>query len=167
MFLMEFVPQTLRDTWHAEFEQLPQGTMMVSEYAIGFSELARHAPTLVPTVKERVCRFIEGISYDLRFYMARELHTDTPFQQVVEIAWMLKRVRGEEREAKETKTSRSSRGFSGFYSSAMTHHGGGLGSRPVQPRFQITPGAPVSSFSAPLARCSHISYSSYPAHTQC
>ncbi|XP_070032373.1 uncharacterized protein [Nicotiana tomentosiformis] len=79
MFLREFVPQTLRDAWRVEFEKLRQRTMTVSEYAIMFSELSCHAPTLVPTVRERVCRFIEGLSYDLRFCMARELRTDTPF----------------------------------------------------------------------------------------
>ncbi|XP_070031925.1 uncharacterized protein [Nicotiana tomentosiformis] len=41
MFLKEFVPQTLRDEWHTEFERLRQGTMIVSEYAIRFMEIAR------------------------------------------------------------------------------------------------------------------------------
>ncbi|XP_070043632.1 uncharacterized protein [Nicotiana tomentosiformis] len=54
MFLREFVPQSLRDAWCAEFEKLRQGTMLVSEYAVRFSDLARHAPALVATVKERV-----------------------------------------------------------------------------------------------------------------
>nr|XP_009770328.1 PREDICTED: uncharacterized protein LOC104221044 [Nicotiana sylvestris] len=103
MFLREFVPQTHQNECHAEFEQLGQGTMTVLEYAIRFSELSRHAPTLVPIVKERVRRFIEGISYDLKFCMARELQTDTPFQQVVDISRMLECIRGDEKEAKDTK----------------------------------------------------------------
>ncbi|XP_070043123.1 uncharacterized protein [Nicotiana tomentosiformis] len=148
--------------------------MTVSEYAIRLSELSCHGPTLVPIVKERVRRFIEGLSYDLRFCMARELKTDTLFKQVVEIIRMLERVRDEEREAKETKRSRSSRGFSGFYSSAMTYHGGGSGSRPAQSTIKTTRGAPVSqdthigqsSFSAPPARGSYSGYSSYPAQIQ-
>ncbi|XP_070054030.1 uncharacterized protein [Nicotiana tomentosiformis] len=127
MFLREFVPHTLRGAWRTEFERLCQCTMMVSEYAITFHELARHAPTLVPTIREEVCRFIKGLSYDLRFCMARGLQTDTPFQQVLEIARMLERFRDEEKEIKETKRSRGSRGFSGFYSAAMTHCGGGSG----------------------------------------
>ncbi|XP_070010810.1 uncharacterized protein [Nicotiana sylvestris] len=44
MFLREYVPQNLRNTWRAEFEQLRQGAITVSEYAIYFTSLARHAP---------------------------------------------------------------------------------------------------------------------------
>ncbi|XP_070047185.1 uncharacterized protein [Nicotiana tomentosiformis] len=86
MFLREFVPQSLRDAWYANFEQLRQGTMSVSEYAVRFSELARHAPALVATVRERVCRFIKGLRHDIRFSMDRELESDVSFQQVVGIA---------------------------------------------------------------------------------
>nr|XP_033517016.1 uncharacterized protein LOC117281250 isoform X1 [Nicotiana tomentosiformis] len=137
MFLREFVPQTLRDAWRTEFEKLRQGTMTVLEYAIRFSELSCHVPTLVPTVRERVQRFSEGLSYDLRFCMTRELQTDTPYQEVVEIARMLECIRGEEREDKETKRSRGSGGFSGFYSSAMIYHGRGSGSRQSSPHFRL------------------------------
>ncbi|XP_070054532.1 uncharacterized protein [Nicotiana tomentosiformis] len=119
-----------------------------------FSELARHAPTLVPTVRERDCRFIEGIDFDLKICMAQELQTDTPFQQVVEITRRIERVLGEERESKEAKSS-----------SAMTHYGGGSSSQPAQSRHQITLGAQVSSYSAPPTRDSYSGYFSYPAQT--
>ncbi|XP_070056552.1 uncharacterized protein [Nicotiana tomentosiformis] len=122
--------------------------MIVSEYAIRLNELARHAPILVPTVTKQVCRFIEGIDYDLKMRMAREYQSDTPFQQVVEIARMLERVSNEEREFKEAKRSRNSRGFSGFYFAAMTHHGGGSGSWSAQSTIQNTRSAPAGTFSA-------------------
>lgn len=64
IFLKEFVPQSLWDTWHAKYEQLFQGTMSLSEYAIKFSDLFRHAHAMVATVRERVCRFIEGLRYE-------------------------------------------------------------------------------------------------------
>ncbi|XP_070032468.1 uncharacterized protein [Nicotiana tomentosiformis] len=83
IFLREFVPQTLCDAWRTEFEQLHQGTISVAEYAIRFSELSRHALALVSTIRERVRRFIEGLSYGLRSSMAWELEMDTPFQQVL------------------------------------------------------------------------------------
>ncbi|XP_070049723.1 uncharacterized protein [Nicotiana tomentosiformis] len=83
MVLKEFVPQILQDAWCIEFERLCQGTMMVLEYAIRFSELARHTPILVPTVRERIRRFIEGLDYDFKKCMTRELQTDIPFQQVI------------------------------------------------------------------------------------
>ncbi|XP_070002067.1 uncharacterized protein [Nicotiana sylvestris] len=79
MFLREFVTQSLRDAWCMEFEQLCQGTISVSEYAIRFSDLARHAPALVATVRERVCRFNEVLRHDIRFSMAWELESDVLF----------------------------------------------------------------------------------------
>ncbi|XP_070044896.1 uncharacterized protein [Nicotiana tomentosiformis] len=114
MFLKGFVPQTLRDAWRTEFEWLCQGTMTVSEYAIRFGELARHAPILVPTIRERVHRFIEGLDYDIKICMARELQTDAPFQQVVEIARKIEGVLGEKRESKEAKKFRRSGGSMDF-----------------------------------------------------
>ncbi|XP_070034316.1 uncharacterized protein [Nicotiana tomentosiformis] len=140
MFLKEFIPQTLRDAWRTEFERLRQGTMKILEYTIRFNELARHAPILVPTVTERVRRFIEGLDYDLKICRVRELQTDT------------KRIEGvlrEEMESKETKRSRSSGGFGGFYSLSMTHYGGGSNSRPAQSAHQITRGA------LPYSCCKH------------
>ncbi|XP_070046911.1 uncharacterized protein [Nicotiana tomentosiformis] len=80
LFLRELVPQTLRDALCTEFEKLHQGTMIVHEYATRFPELSIHASALVSTVRERVNRFIEGLIYDLRFGMARDLETDTLFQ---------------------------------------------------------------------------------------
>ncbi|XP_070055113.1 uncharacterized protein [Nicotiana tomentosiformis] len=44
--------------------------------------LREHAPALVATIRERVCRFIEGLRHDIRFSMARELESDVSFQQV-------------------------------------------------------------------------------------
>ncbi|XP_070041631.1 uncharacterized protein [Nicotiana tomentosiformis] len=79
MFLGEFVPQSLRDAWRIEFERLRKGTMSVSEYAVRFSDLAKHAPALVSTDIERVHRFIEGLRHDIRFSMARELESDVSF----------------------------------------------------------------------------------------
>ncbi|XP_070046567.1 uncharacterized protein [Nicotiana tomentosiformis] len=78
MFLREFV--LLPDAWRTEFEKLRQGTMLLSEYALRLSELSRHAPALVSIVRERVHKFIKGLSYGLRFSRARELETDTLFQ---------------------------------------------------------------------------------------
>ncbi|XP_070034896.1 uncharacterized protein [Nicotiana tomentosiformis] len=89
MFIREFVPQTLRDAWRAEFEQLHQGTMSVLDYVIRFSDLSIHAHALITAVRERVRRFIEGLTHDIRFSMACEFESDVPFQKVVEIARQL------------------------------------------------------------------------------
>nr|XP_009798850.1 PREDICTED: uncharacterized protein LOC104245005 [Nicotiana sylvestris] len=101
MFLREFVPQSLRDAWNAEFEKLLQGAMSVSEYAVIFSDLAKHAPTLVSTVREKVRWFTEGLHPSIRTSMARELEIDILYQQTVSIArrveGMLARERGHAR----------------------------------------------------------------------
>ncbi|XP_070047363.1 uncharacterized protein [Nicotiana tomentosiformis] len=98
MFLREFVPQSRRDAWRAEFEQLRQGTMSVLEYAMRFDDLAGHAPALVSTVRERVRRFIEGLMHDIWFSMACELESDVSFKQVVGIARRVEDMWGHERE---------------------------------------------------------------------
>ncbi|XP_070054719.1 uncharacterized protein [Nicotiana tomentosiformis] len=51
IFLRKFVPQSLRDAWRVEFEQLRLGTMSVLGYAVRFNDLARHAPALVASVR--------------------------------------------------------------------------------------------------------------------
>ncbi|XP_070036131.1 uncharacterized protein [Nicotiana tomentosiformis] len=89
MFLRKYVPQSLRDAWRADIEQLRQGTMTVSEYTYRFSDLARHAPALVVTVRERVRRFILGLYPSIRISIVRELEMDISYQQVVSLArWL-------------------------------------------------------------------------------
>ncbi|XP_070035168.1 uncharacterized protein [Nicotiana tomentosiformis] len=97
MFLREYVPQSLRDAWRAEFEQLRQGSMIVSKYAIRFSDLARHTPAFVVIVRERVRRFIQGLHPGIRFNMARELEMDIAYQQIVSISRRLKGMQIRER----------------------------------------------------------------------
>ncbi|XP_070046357.1 uncharacterized protein [Nicotiana tomentosiformis] len=138
--------------------------MAVSEYAIRFSELAHHVRVLVPTIRERVRRFIERIDYDIKIYKARELQTNSPFQQVVEIVRKIEGVSDEERESKEAKRSRRSGGFSGFYSSARTHYSGGSSSRLAQFAHQITRSALV--YSAPPARDFYNDHCSYPTQAE-
>ncbi|XP_070057516.1 uncharacterized protein [Nicotiana tomentosiformis] len=98
MFLRKFVPQSLRDAWYTEFEQLRLGTMSVLGYAIRFKDLARHVPALVASVRGRVHRFIEGLMHDIRFSMARELESYVLFQHVVGIARRLEGMWDRERE---------------------------------------------------------------------
>ncbi|XP_070004547.1 uncharacterized protein [Nicotiana sylvestris] len=80
MFLREYVPQSLRDAWRVEFEQLRQVTITVSEYSIHFSDLSKHAPALVSIVRERVRRFIKGLIPSIWSSMARELDMDIAYQ---------------------------------------------------------------------------------------
>jgi len=68
--------------------------MTVTEYAMSFTELSRHAHALVSIVRERVCKFNEGFGYSLRFGMEWELQTRNLFHKVLETGRRLKRING-------------------------------------------------------------------------
>ncbi|XP_070049680.1 uncharacterized protein [Nicotiana tomentosiformis] len=157
MFLREYVPQSLTDAWNAEFEQLRQGAMTVSEYVIRFNELACHAPALVATVRERIRRFIEGLHPSIRTSMARELEMDITYQQAVSIARRVKGMLARDREEREAKRSRET----GHYSRARApaaRYGRGFRSLPVHSALPAASGVPTSprpqeSYYAPPVSC--------------
>ncbi|XP_070044594.1 uncharacterized protein [Nicotiana tomentosiformis] len=86
LFLEKFVPQTRREELRRQFEQLHQEDMSVTQYDMRFSELAHHAIWLVPTEKERIRRFIDGLNYGLRVVMTRGIESGARFDEVVDIA---------------------------------------------------------------------------------
>ncbi|XP_070035731.1 uncharacterized protein [Nicotiana tomentosiformis] len=122
--------------------------MSLSEYAVRFSDLARHAPALVATVRERVRRFIEGFRYDIRFSMAREIESDVSFQQVLGIARRVEGMldqeredsrghereymRDHEREDREVRRPRRSERSTGPYFRGRVRHDRGFVGQPVQ-----------------------------------
>ncbi|XP_070057570.1 uncharacterized protein [Nicotiana tomentosiformis] len=122
--------------------------MSVSEYAVRFSDLARHAPALVSTVRELVRRFIEGLRHDIQFSIARELESDVSFQQVVGIArrvegmWDQEReysrghereyMRDQEREDMEVRRPRRPERSTGPYLGGRVRHGRGFVAQLVQ-----------------------------------
>ncbi|XP_070044577.1 uncharacterized protein [Nicotiana tomentosiformis] len=108
-----------------------QCTMSMSEYAVRLSNLARHAPSLVATVRERVRRFIEGLHPCISISMLRELEMDIPYQQVLSIARRLKGMLAWDREERQAKRSRESATYSGTRAPATVPHGRGYRSRPV------------------------------------
>ncbi|XP_070057986.1 uncharacterized protein [Nicotiana tomentosiformis] len=75
--------------------------------------------------------------------MARELETDTLFQQVVEIARRLEHIRNQERGYREAKRPRAFGAFSGSCSAVSARHGRGYISRPIHPALQVTHSAPA------------------------
>ncbi|XP_070020610.1 uncharacterized protein [Nicotiana sylvestris] len=131
LFLREFVPQSLRNAWRAEFEHLRQGAMTISGYAICYTKLARHAPTLVSTIRDRVRRFIEGFIPSIRYSMAHELEMDISYQQVVSITRRIEGMHTREREERESKRSRESGHYSGARTPTTGRHGRGYMSCPV------------------------------------
>ncbi|XP_070010533.1 uncharacterized protein [Nicotiana sylvestris] len=143
MFLREFVPQSLRDAWRAEFEHLRQGTMTVSEYPIYFTNLARYAPALVATVRERVCRFIEGLIPNIRSSMARELEMDIFYHQVVSITRRVEGMHARDRDEREAKRFRESGHYSGACAPAAVRHGRGYMSHPIYLALPAASGIPA------------------------
>ena len=60
--------------------------MSVNQYETRFIALARNALVILPTDRERVRRFIEGLAQPIRLQMARESSTDISFQDAADIA---------------------------------------------------------------------------------
>ncbi|XP_070035673.1 uncharacterized protein [Nicotiana tomentosiformis] len=121
-----------------------QGSMTVSKYAVHFSDLARHAPALVSTVRETVRQFIEGLHPSIRISMARELEMDISYQQVVSIARILEGMLAQDREEREAKRTRETSYYSGSCAPAACH-GRGYMSHPVHSDLPAANGVPALS----------------------
>nr|XP_033509747.1 uncharacterized protein LOC117274525 [Nicotiana tomentosiformis] len=114
--------ETPRDELRSKFEQLRQGCMTLSEYALRFAKLSCHAPSLVSKDRER-----ESVG----------LLRDSSIASSLESSRRLESIRVQERRDKEAKNPRGSGGFSGSHSSASTHHGRGFVSQSVQSVLRI------------------------------
>ncbi|XP_070035989.1 uncharacterized protein [Nicotiana tomentosiformis] len=108
-----FVPESRREELRRQFEHFRQGKMSVTKYEIRFSELARHAVWFVPTDRERIRRFIDGLGFQLRLLMTRERVSGVTFDKVVDISRQIEMVQGQERTEREAKRPRGQGGFSG------------------------------------------------------
>ncbi|XP_070039460.1 uncharacterized protein [Nicotiana tomentosiformis] len=85
-----------------------------------FHEFAHHANWLVPSNRERIRRFIDGLTYQLRLFMTRETVSGATFDEVVDIARQIEMVRSQERGERQAKKPRGSGGFSGVPSGAQS-----------------------------------------------
>nr|XP_009773294.1 PREDICTED: uncharacterized protein LOC104223535 [Nicotiana sylvestris] len=130
--LEKFVPQTRREKLCRQFKQLHQDGMFVTQYEMKFLELACHAVWLVPTERERIRRFSNGLYYQHHFVMSRESVSGATFDEVVDISRWLELVRSQEREEREAKRPCGSGGFSGVPSGGQFHHSKGRPYRPAQ-----------------------------------
>ncbi|XP_070057675.1 uncharacterized protein [Nicotiana tomentosiformis] len=86
VFLEKFMPQSSREELRRQFEQLRQGDISVMQYEMRLSELAYHAIWLVLTDRERIMRFIDGLTFQLRLLMTRERVSGATFDEFVDIA---------------------------------------------------------------------------------
>ncbi|XP_070034631.1 uncharacterized protein [Nicotiana tomentosiformis] len=96
--------------------------MKVTQYDMRFANLARHAVWLVPTERDKIRKFIDGLNYGLRFCMAREVAINARFDQVVKIYKLLEQVHRMERDEREAKRPCSSGGFSSASSGGQSHY---------------------------------------------
>ena len=95
------MPQSRIEELLRQFEWLRQGEMTVMQYEMRFLELARHDIWLVPTDRERIRRFVDGLTYQLRILMTRERVNCDTFEEVVDITREIESIRCQEREERE------------------------------------------------------------------
>ncbi|XP_070049832.1 uncharacterized protein [Nicotiana tomentosiformis] len=107
------MPVTLREEYRKHFERLQQGGMTVTQYETQFVDLARHATIMLPNEKEKLRRFIDGLTYTIRLQMAKETMSDIFFQTAVDITRQIKMVRAQERGQVSDKRPHYFGGFSG------------------------------------------------------
>ncbi|XP_070047268.1 uncharacterized protein [Nicotiana tomentosiformis] len=141
LFLEKFVPQSCRKELHKQFEQLREDGMSMTQYEMKFSELARHAVSLVPTDRERINRFIDGLTYQLQFLMTREIVFGATFDDVVDIAWHIEVVYSQECGEREAKRPRGSDGSGGVPSGGQSYHSRGRPYRHTQTGCPVHGGA--------------------------
>ncbi|XP_070050977.1 uncharacterized protein [Nicotiana tomentosiformis] len=90
-----------------------------------FSELDHHAVWLVPTDRERIRRFIDGLTYQLQLLMTRERVSGATLNEVVDIARQIEVVRSQQCGEREVKRPRGPGDFSGVPSGGQFYRGGG------------------------------------------
>ncbi|XP_070010085.1 uncharacterized protein [Nicotiana sylvestris] len=119
------MPQSRREDLRMQFEWLRQGEMTVMQYEMRFFELARYAIWLVLTDRERIRRFVDGLTYQPRILMIRETVSSATFEEVVDITREIESVRRQERDEREAKRPRGSSSYGGAPSRGQFQHGSG------------------------------------------
>ncbi|XP_070057138.1 uncharacterized protein [Nicotiana tomentosiformis] len=150
-FMDHFLPDKTRATRAAEFENLKQESFPHEGYNAVWKEM-------------------EIESKGIRFNMAQELETYTPYQYLVEIAQRLEDMRGREREDREAKRPRGTGEFSAGHAIATTLHGRGYVNLPVNSALPASCGAPatprsqVAHFAQPLS-CAPPAWGAFSGHS--
>ncbi|XP_070039630.1 uncharacterized protein [Nicotiana tomentosiformis] len=106
--------------------------MTVTQYEIRFVDLAPHVVILLLTERERVRRFINGLTFGIRLQMVKEIRDDIPFQWAIEIARRIEMIHIQGRETVSEKRPRHFGGFIGASSGGKSSFGRGHPTRPVQ-----------------------------------
>nr|XP_016480043.1 PREDICTED: uncharacterized protein LOC107801264 [Nicotiana tabacum]XP_016480051.1 PREDICTED: uncharacterized protein LOC107801264 [Nicotiana tabacum] len=139
LFLEKFIPFTLREEYHKQFV-----------------DLAHRVVVLLPPKRERVRKFIDGLTFSIRLQMDKETRADISFERAVEIARRIKMVCGQERGPVSDNRTHHFGGFSGALSGYIGTFGKGHPPRSFQSMLQASHGAsgsrgPHVSHPKPLA----------------
>ncbi|XP_070047308.1 uncharacterized protein [Nicotiana tomentosiformis] len=113
LFLEKLVSQSPIEELCRQFKQLRQNGLSMTQYEMRFSKLDHHAVWLVPTDRERIRRFIDGLTYQLWLPMTWERVSGATFDEAVEIARKIEMVRNQEHGEREAKRPRGLGDFSG------------------------------------------------------
>ncbi|XP_070050711.1 uncharacterized protein [Nicotiana tomentosiformis] len=144
LFFEKFIPFTLREEYCKQFECLQQGSMTPTQYETRFVDLARHALVLFPTERERVRRFIDGLTFGIRLHIAKDIGDDISFQKAIEIAKRIEMIRSQGREILSEKRPRHFGAFSGASSGGKGSLGRGHPPRPIHLVLQASHSASCS-----------------------
>ncbi|XP_070040753.1 uncharacterized protein [Nicotiana tomentosiformis] len=126
LFLKKFVPRI--EELRRQFDQLRQDGMYMMEYEMRFSELACHVVWLVLTDRERIKRFIDGLTYQLQLLMTPERVSGATF----DIARQIEMVCSQEHGEREANRPRGPGDFSDVPSGGQVYHGRGCPYRHTQ-----------------------------------
>ncbi|XP_070015922.1 uncharacterized protein [Nicotiana sylvestris] len=149
LFLGKFLPVTQRDALRRQFEHLQQGLMSATQYETQFIDHARHAIVILPTERERVRRFVDGLVQPIRVQMARSAGSEIIFQEATDGARRIELELSQGGGYGSDKRPRHSGRFSGTLSGGRDSYGRGHPPRPFQSALQTSHGSLVSRGSQP------------------
>ncbi|XP_070023802.1 uncharacterized protein [Nicotiana sylvestris] len=149
LFLGKFLPVTQRDALRRQFERLQQGSMSVTQYETQFIDLARHTIVILPTERERVRSFVDGLVQPIRVQMAMSAGSEITFQETADGARWIELTLSQGGGHGSDKRPCHSGKFSGTSSGGRDSYGRGHPSRPFQSALQASHGTPGGRGSQP------------------
>ncbi|XP_070046156.1 uncharacterized protein [Nicotiana tomentosiformis] len=141
--------------------------MSVTQYKTHFVDLARHALLLLPTERERVRRFIDGLVQPIKLQMDKETRSEFSFQTTANVARRIEMVLSQERGPVSDKRPRHSSNFRGASSGGRGTYGRGHPPRTFYSALQVSHGVsgsygPIMPYSRQPAFSTHPAYISAP-----
>jgi hypothetical protein len=155
IFLRRFFPARAKDRLQAEFENLKQDDMSVSQYSKEFSRLLRYAPGLAATEEAMVRKFQNGLRMELR-HRVSEGYCQT-YADVVERALLVETNHKEFKEARVERQKRKGGPPGGVSESGPRTQSRRIGGGPVvireQSQMSVRNGRPPRDTSRQVGAC--------------